>query len=269
MQLSFLSLVIAIGAVSLVLFRIKPVSMDVTGVLVCTLSILVTLIVCWNMMTYIDIVKKVKLFENKLNLHNKIFSNIQNDTVDDMEECHSSKIENIVWHEYIQAKSWEQYISEYIIHKQDWKKYYSIATIIFSLIGSTSWTIWKIFDVEFMDNYITLPMFLASGISQIISAIQTKIVINNDAFKALLKLRNLYIAYYNKLELLNVDIHDNNISQDEIKTRFFTLRESVYPIEEIKDSLNIKDLKKLNKKIVKRMKDFVKIRWEAKYEEDN
>lgn len=49
-----------------------------------------------------------------------------------------------------------------------------------------------------------------------------------------------------KVERLYLDIRDNNLDTDTIKSRFFEIRDTVYPIEELKDSLNIKKLKKPN-----------------------
>lgn len=169
-------------------------------------------------------------------------------------------LNKIVWDELIQAKSWEQYISEYTGHKMDWRKWFNIAAIILSMIGGASWAVWKVFDKEWID-YITPFLFLLTGISQLASAIQGKVVVDENTLESLSRLRAQYIEYYNKLENLYLDVMDKKRSENEMRSDFFQIRESVYPIEELKDSLNIKKIKKVNNKVEKDMTLYLKARW--------
>jgi hypothetical protein len=169
-------------------------------------------------------------------------------------------IERLAWDECVQAKSWEQYISEYTGHKMDHKKYFDIATVVLAVLSSVSWGGWKVFNNNWFD-YATLIFILLTAVSQLISAIGNKVVITDDALKSLSRLRTLYIGYYNQFEDLMESIVNKSISQKEIKDRFFQLRESVYPIEELKDSINIKEIKKVSEKALRQTSEALKERW--------
>lgn len=172
----------------------------------------------------------------------------------------NSRIDKIVWDEMVQAKSWEQYISEYTGNKMDWRKYLGISTIILSMIGSTTWALWRVLDVAWID-YITPALFILTAASQLISALQSRIVIDENTLRSLSKLRAMYIKYFNQLECLYLSAHSNSLSQEEITSRFFEIRESVYPIEELKDSLNIKNLKSVSEIVRKNKESHLKARW--------
>ena len=172
----------------------------------------------------------------------------------------NTRLNKLVWDELNQAKSWEQYISEYTGREMDWRNYYNIASIVLSITGSTTWTLWKVLDIDWM-NYVTPVLFVLTATSQIISAIQTKVVVDESTLKSLSKLRSMYIEYFNKLEKLYLCVHGNTMNQDDVKKEFFALRETVYPIEELKDSLNIRELKNVSKKVKIHMEKYLKDRW--------
>jgi len=169
-------------------------------------------------------------------------------------------IERIVWDEFIQAKSWEQYISEYAGYKIDFRKWFNVATGALVVIGSSSWSTWKL--IEY--NWITPIILLLVGVSQILTSSIPYIIVDNETLKLLAKLRGLYIEYSNQLEHLVLKIYNESIDQSEIEKQYFSLRETVYPIEELKDSLNIRELKKLSKKVEKRVKSMVNARYKRK-----
>ncbi len=62
------------------------------------------------------------------------------------------------------------------------------------------------------------------------------------------QLRLKYLEYFDKLELLYLDIHDKNLCIDEIKERYYKIRELDLGIENLKDCLNIKKLRRPSKR---------------------
>lgn len=154
-------------------------------------------------------------------------------------------IEGLVWNELVHAKYWEQYLSEYMGNRIDWRKRINTITILLSVIGATSWKFWSIPGVGEWASVVIL--ILIAGL-QLISALQKEIVVDNDTLQSLAKLRTLYIGYFNKLERLFIHNEEKSISPQEVEKQYFSLRETVYPIEELKDSLNIPELKKVKEK---------------------
>ena len=168
------------------------------------------------------------------------------------------KIEELVWYELIHAKYWEQYISDYTGSKIDRRKFYNIIAISFAIIGGSTWGTWKALDVE----WVTPVMFGLMGIAQILSAIQKNVIIDNETIQSLTKLRTSYISYFNKLERLFIKIEDKQLDKIQIEEEYFSLRETVYPIEELKDTLNINKLKIIDKKVEGRVIDYLKSRYD-------
>lgn len=167
------------------------------------------------------------------------------------------KIEDLVWYELIHAKYWEQYISDYTGSKIDWRKFYNIIAISFAIIGGSTWGVWKALDVD----WVTPVMFGLMGIAQILSAIQKNVIIDNETIQSLVKLRTFYISYFNKLERLFIKIEDKQLNKIQIEEEYFSLRETVYPIEELKDTLNINKLKTIDEQVEKRVIQYLENRY--------
>lgn len=168
------------------------------------------------------------------------------------------KIEELVWYELVHAKYWEQYISDYTGSKIDWRKWYNIIAILFAIAGGSTWGLWKTLNFE----WVTPVMFGLMGIAQALSAIQKNVIIDNDTIQSLTKLRSSYISYFNKLERLFIKIEDKQLSKEQIEEEYFLLRESVYAIEELKDTLNISQLKNIDKKVENRVIGYLKTRYD-------
>lgn len=172
-------------------------------------------------------------------------------------EGNRNKVEILVWYELVHAKYWEQYIPDYITQKIDWRKRYNIAAIILSVIGCATWGLWKMIDAE-----LATPItFALVSIVQIISAVQKDVITDDKTLKSLSKLRTLYIEYFNKLERLFINIEENGLTREDIEEQYFSLRETVYPIEELKDTLNIKQLKKVDRSAIAKTEAYLKIRY--------
>lgn len=158
----------------------------------------------------------------------------------------TSKIERIVWAELVHSAYWEQYLSQYVSHKYDKRNLYNVTLLILSTVGASSFSAWKLIpDGEKWIPTITLGLIAAT---QLVAICQKNVVIDDDTARKLRELRIKYLSYLNQIERLYLDIRDKGLSAEEIKDKFFAIRETVYPIEELKDSLNIKKLKKPNER---------------------
>lgn len=166
-------------------------------------------------------------------------------------------IEYIVWDEFVQAKSWEQYISDYTGNRMDFRKYFNITAIALAIMGGSTWGVWKSINAE----WVTPVIFGVLGISQLLSAIQKDIIVTTEGLDSLIRLRSMYIQYSDKLERLYLLIDRQVIAVEEIENKYFDLRKEALPIEELKDSLNIDQLKKIDKKVEQRVSDYLKQRY--------
>lgn len=157
-----------------------------------------------------------------------------------------SRIEQIVWYEMVHAAYWEQYVSQYISHKHDKRVIYNTIILILSTVGASSFSLWEL--VPKGKQWVPVVLFGIMAITQLVSVCKKNVVIDDDTLCKLRKLRVMYLGYLNKIERLYIDIKDKNLDNEEIKDRYYSIRETVYPIEDLKDSLNIKKLKKPNEK---------------------
>jgi hypothetical protein len=163
-------------------------------------------------------------------------------------------MEKQVWDEFVQAKAWEQYTSEYSGHRMDWKKWFGVITGSLAVIGSSAWSFWSLLE----SVWVTPVMLFVLGFTQLLTASQPYIIVDGETLESLAKLRRMYISYSNKLERLLLKILDSTMMQEEIEEQYFSLRETVYPIEKLKDSLNIPQLKRLKKRVEDRMRKILK-----------
>lgn len=168
------------------------------------------------------------------------------------------KIEELVWYELVHSKYWEQYLSEYIGVKIDWRKRYNIITVIASIFGISSWKGWELFDGVDV-SFISLVVIATT---QILSAIKKDIIIDNETQKSIMSLRSKYILYFNKVERLFIEIEDKKITREKLIEKYYILRDSVCELEELKDSLNINKLRKADKKGIKNTMTYLKNRYE-------
>lgn len=156
----------------------------------------------------------------------------------------TKRIRTIVWAELAHACYWEQYISRYLGYKYDFNKFYSIITIILSSMSALfvtlskekgDWAIWA-----GMACIVMVP------IVQIVNSSQKHVMMDVDTASSLLRLRSMYLEYYNNLARLFLDIDDLGLPDEAVKDRYFKLRASAVEIERLKDSLNIRRLNRVD-----------------------
>lgn len=168
-------------------------------------------------------------------------------------------IEKMIWYEMIHAKYWEQYLSDYSGYKIDIRKWINILTLVLSTIGASSWAAWK--SLPEGCEWIPSVIFALMGLGQLVSILQKNVIADNNTLQSLYRLRTLYISYFNQLERLYIENNTFAFNENELIEKYYKLRETVYPIEELKDSLNINQIEKLDKKIMARVTDYLNSRY--------
>lgn len=97
---------------------------------------------------------------------------------------------DIIWDELVQAKSWEQYLSDYATYKLNWIKWFNLTTILLSVFGAT---INPLLTEE--NTWITTLTFILAIILQILSNIQKEVVIDMYTLNKMILLRTKYNDY--------------------------------------------------------------------------
>lgn len=157
-------------------------------------------------------------------------------------------IYTIVWNELVHAKYWEQTISKYSSVKKFWRNCVSAIILILSTMGAATYPIWSLSPGSELITFILLVLI---SIGQLIMSITPFITLDDEALLSLSRLRCMYISYFNKIERLFLDIYECRISKKEAEEKYYKIRECVYPIEKLKDSINIKYLKRVDKHAMK------------------
>ena len=145
-----------------------------------------------------------------------------------------------IWYEMVQIKFGEKYLALYISLQYQLKKYFKIATLVFSGSGILGWKLWQ---------PIAWIALILIAVVQILSLIENQIIRNDKEVSDILKLRELYLKYFNKLEKLWVDYNLSDITEKEASILFFKYRAKDHQIiENLDNKLGIKKWKKLESK---------------------
>lgn len=169
-----------------------------------------------------------------------------------MDDLKKENMKKLVWSELCHSTYWEQYLSQYCNHKQNINSKYSITIIICSSFGLTFSCVWKIAGQDKkITMWVSVVVFILILASEIISICKKFVTIDTETERKIRELRIKYLDYLNLIEKLWIDIISTNITGDIIEERYFELRKKCLPIEDLKDSLNIKKLKNPNKRGMK------------------
>lgn len=170
----------------------------------------------------------------------------------DKEQTQSQTLEEanlmrkVIWHEMAHAKFWEQYLAEYTTYKLDYRKWYNITTMILSVVGASTFPLWKITPEN--SSYVPSVIFGLMAITQVLAVFQKNMAVDNEQLQGIIKLRSLYIAYFNSIERLYIENEEDKYTEEELKEKYYQQRETTIPIESLKDSLNIHPKKSVMKK---------------------
>jgi hypothetical protein len=145
-----------------------------------------------------------------------------------------------IWNDLLDTKKGDVFLVSYISNQRKWKKWFKIITIVFSASGI--FTAFKNLEIP------TVISFVIIGIIQILQSIENFLILSEKDLDEIKKLR---LSYYDKtieLEKLWIDFEDNHINEDQAKKRLFKIMESSKKIEDLDSSIDIKRMKRLDKK---------------------
>lgn len=156
---------------------------------------------------------------------------------------------NKIWYEFVHAKMGDEYLSLYLCRQKNIRKWFKIITIIFSASGIFGWSIWK-----------PIAWVACGGIAvvQVFTSIESYLIHTETQLEELSKLRLLYYTRSNKLEELYSQLIKDEITEIKADSLFFEFRRSAQEIEELDNKLNIKSIKKLERKAQLRTDNYLK-----------
>lgn len=153
-----------------------------------------------------------------------------------------------VWHDLIDSKMGDEYISLYLIRERRIRKKYRIFLWIILSIGIGVWNFWE-------------PMPLISCIivlgSEIIIKLENPLLMSDEDMSRLGDLRLLYVTRFNKLTRLWIDINDGSTDYDNIKERYFIIQDEKNQIEQLDNKSNIPPKEKIKTKAQKLTQNFI------------
>jgi hypothetical protein len=144
-----------------------------------------------------------------------------------------------VWHEMIDIKYGEIYLSKYLGLQRTLKRIFKILTLILSLSGILGW--------KYFEDYVWIALILISVI-QIFTLVENQLIRSDKEIEDISALRQLYSKYYQKLEKLWTQIEFETLTEKNSMEKYFELRDSDWlKIEDLDSQLNVKKYKKLMK----------------------
>lgn len=147
---------------------------------------------------------------------------------------------NKIWHEMVNMKYGEIYLSKYLGVQRTLKKSFQILTLLVSLSGILSW--------KYFEKYVWI-VFVLIAIIQLLLLIENQIIRSDKEIEEISNLRMMYTRYFNKLEILWTKYQHDQIKDKKAMSDYFELRQSDWEnIEELDCKLNIKRYKKLMNK---------------------
>ncbi len=145
-----------------------------------------------------------------------------------------------IWYEMMQIKFGEKYLALYISLQYALKKYFKIATLVFSGSGILGWKLWQ--------PIAWIALILIATV-QILGLIENQLIRSEKDIADIARLRELYLKYFNKLEQLWVNYESSEITEKETSKLFYNYRSNDHQtIETLDNKLGIKKWKKLENK---------------------
>jgi hypothetical protein len=164
-----------------------------------------------------------------------------------------------IWYEMAHARYWEQYTSQYIGYKLSVRKFFNVIMILVAIVGGC---------LGFY--YPQAPLYACGVVAllQLIINIKDNVVVDNETISKYSDLRDYYIEYFNRLEKLWLEYYTEYIDEVKAREEYLRLRETVYPIERLKDALNISKLKYPDKHAEKQVNSYLKKRYNLKFNDN-
>ena len=145
-----------------------------------------------------------------------------------------------IWNDLLDSKKGDIYLVSYISNQRKWRKWFKIITILFSASGI--FTAFKNLEIP------TAISFIVIGTIQLMQSIENFLISSDKDLDEIKKLRLLYYERTIELEKLWIDFEENHIDELKAKGRLFKIMDGSKKIEDLDSSINIKSIRKLNKK---------------------
>ncbi|QNF31219.1 hypothetical protein HUW51_00235 (plasmid) [Adhaeribacter swui] len=141
-----------------------------------------------------------------------------------------------IWYELVHYKHGDDYLILYLNRLKKTRKTTNLLSVIFSTTGIFSWKLW-----------LYLPA-ITSGLTaliQLFKMIENQVIPTDKDIEQIAILRNMYFAYWNKVEKLWIEFKSNKIDDEVVRNKFFELREEAKEIEVLDTKLCIQTIVKL------------------------
>ena len=158
-------------------------------------------------------------------------------------------LRNAVWTDFLNAKFGDEYLILYISRQRYIRKLFKVVTVLLSAGG-----IWSAFNEL---KAFTVISCTAIGAVQLITSVETYIIHSEKDLDELCSLRLMYYTHSNKLEELWHNL--TALTEDEIRDRFFRIREDAKKIEELDNKINVRSHNKLKLEADKKTRNYLKI----------
>jgi len=148
-------------------------------------------------------------------------------------------MEEKLWYDFVHTKYGDCYLCHYLSAQKNLRKWAKILTLLFSTSGVLGWTVWK---------SAPIVSCILVAIVQLFHLIENQIILSESDISKIVDLRTLYLKQCNKIEKLWVDFTAGEMTDKQVTTAFFKLRDDAMKIEALDNKLNIKHRKNLMKK---------------------
>lgn len=150
----------------------------------------------------------------------------------------NSIIERLVKNELENAACWVQYLSELVGNQNAGVKICNIMLFVLSIIGAASASACGLLTNGW--QWTPTIIFVLIAFVQIFAISNKRNMLDDDYVCKLNKLHIMYIKHLDNVSRLNLDMQDSKMDAEDFKKRYFAIKESLLPIEELKCFLGIK-----------------------------
>lgn len=168
---------------------------------------------------------------------------------DEKQNSRPPLIRQTIWYEFIQTKYGELFLSGHITRQREARRWYKIATLVFSASGILSWRFWEAAPV------------IACGIvaaMQLFALVENQIIPQEKVTDDFCKLKELYVHYVQKMEQLWLEFEAKKYNEQDAIAEYSKIRKDFIVIEVLDSKLTIKEYPVICKKARTQCDIFIK-----------
>lgn len=153
-------------------------------------------------------------------------------------------LRNRIWEDLYDSKKSEEFLSLYLASKKNNKTIYDVTIATISILGAILTTVQNQFEILKNSAFIACLIII---IVQLADKALPNLLIKDDVINKLSEYRIKYVTLYENLDLLWCEFEDQRINYDEAFERYFSFRKLNIALQELDNSVLIKENKRLNK----------------------